>query len=88
MPFVENAMQLSSCFTLGDTGEAVFGFSRLVNAFCFWTQVMTDAALLKRQKKEIEELRSKLQVIYFLMCWCSDISIRLDSVYPLTSEFY
>ena len=48
---------------------------------------MTDAALLKRQKKEIEELRSKLQVIYFLMCWCSDISSRLDSVYPLTAEF-
>jgi len=27
---------------------------------CF--QVLTDAALLKRQKKEIEELRAKLQV--------------------------
>jgi hypothetical protein len=25
-------------------------------------QIMTDAALLKRQKKEIEELRTKLQV--------------------------
>jgi hypothetical protein len=25
-------------------------------------QIMTDAALLKRQKKEIEELRNKLQV--------------------------
>lgn len=25
-------------------------------------QIMTDAALLKRQKKEIEELRSKLRV--------------------------
>ena len=30
-------------------------------------QILTDAALLKRQKKEIEELRAKLQVSLFLL---------------------
>jgi hypothetical protein len=29
-------------------------------------QIMTDAALLKRQKKEIEELRAKLQVRFWI----------------------
>lgn len=31
--------------------------------FYIWYQILTDAALLKRQKKEIEELRAKLQVV-------------------------
>ena len=30
-------------------------------------QILTDAALLKRQKKEIEELRSKLQVFLIVI---------------------
>lgn len=30
-------------------------------------QILTDAALLKRQKKEIEELRAKLQVYLFVI---------------------
>lgn len=34
----------------------------LTVAFFFVRQILTDAALLKRQKKEIEELRAKLQV--------------------------
>ena len=32
-------------------------------------QILTDAALLKRQKLEIEELRKKLQVRLVCLCW-------------------
>jgi hypothetical protein len=35
---------------------------------CTWLQVLTDAALLKRQKKEIEELLQKLQVCTPVAC--------------------
>jgi hypothetical protein len=34
-----------------------------MNFLVFWQQILTDAALLKRQKKEIEELRAKLMVL-------------------------
>ena len=36
-------------------------------AFFLW-QILTDAALLKRQKKEIEELRAKLMVDLAFFC--------------------
>lgn len=37
-------------------------FYLLLRLFLISCQILTDAALLKRQKKEIEELRAKLQV--------------------------
>jgi hypothetical protein len=45
---------------------------------CHWAcvmQIMTDAALLKRQKKEIEELRAKLQVRFWIAL-TSDLGMR------------
>lgn len=40
-------------------------------------QILTDAALLKRQKLEIEELRLKLQVIIlFFFDW--DLELRIS----------
>lgn len=45
----------------------------LVQYLNSFSQILTDAALLKRQKREIEELRAKLQVrpylIYLFFFW-------------------
>jgi hypothetical protein len=48
-------------------------------------QIMTDAALLKRQKKEIEELRTKLQV-QSLICELS-LSWYLSNLMPYTEAW-
>lgn len=48
-------------------------------------QILTDAALLKRQKLEIEELRSKLQVIIIYYFGCVDerqtLTIRIKLMF-------
>lgn len=41
------------------------------------SQILTDAALLKRQKKEIEELRAKLQVDTVVMQFVQILHIML-----------
>lgn len=52
--------------------------------FCFANQILTDAALLRRQRKEIEELRSKLLVRLYLVILSLYICSLLDST---TSSF-
>lgn len=73
-PTVRKSMRCVTCFSTdvicipGSTGW-VIGLHVLRNLPLLKlilldgvVQIMTDAALLKRQKKEIEELRNKLQV--------------------------
>lgn len=43
-------------------------------------QILTDAALLKRQKLEIEDLRKKLQVMIALCCLQRMIIYRLTKL--------
>lgn len=50
-------------FPLLNFSADCFAFIHFLILFCLFCQVLTDAALLKRQKLEIEELRRKLHEV-------------------------
>jgi hypothetical protein len=53
----------------------------------FWLQILTDAALLKRQKKEIEELRAKLMVLPISLSFSLFIQLHAQNT-TLAKDFF
>jgi hypothetical protein len=56
-----------------------------INPYIIYLQILTDAALLKRQRKEIEELRAKLRVCFKVCLSIKSIQLQDTNLHSFLS---